>query len=246
VLSAGVGPGDPAVIFVQQFLQVSPATGFFGQLTTKAVRDYQAGLGLSVSGNVDAATWEAVLTGRRPPTVAPPTTPTPPKPAAPTIPTPKYPLPANPTAADRAVVHALAQVGKPYVLGGNGPAVFDCSGLIQQAYLSAGVKLPRLASQQRFAGTRVNIDQLLPGDLLYYQDGSSPRKGHISMYAGNGLVVEAANPRRGVRIRTLHERWYRDRFVTAVRVGCPTRSPSACGRAVAPRNGRAGAAPTRP
>jgi cell wall-associated NlpC family hydrolase len=116
-------------------------------------------------------------------------------------------------------VFALAQVGKPYVLGGNGPAVFDCSGLIQQAYLKAGVKLPRLASQQRFAGTRVTLDQLLPGDLLYYQDGSSPRKGHISMYAGNGLVVEAANPRRGVRIRTLNERWYRDRFVAAVRVG---------------------------
>ena len=113
---------------------------------------------------------------------------------------------------------ALAQVGKPYVLGGNGPAVFDCSGLIQQAYLTGGVKLPRLASQQRFAGTRVEIDQLLPGDLLYYQDGSSPRRGHISMYAGNGLVVEAANPRRGVRIRTLHEPWYRDRFVAAVRV----------------------------
>ena len=81
------------------------------------------------------------------------------------------------------------------------------------------MKLPRLASQQRFAGTQVAIDQLLPGDLLYYQDGSSPRKGHISMYAGNGLVVEAANPRRGVRIRTLHERWYRDRFVAAVRIG---------------------------
>ena len=113
---------------------------------------------------------------------------------------------------------ALAQVGKPYVLGGNGPAVFDCSGLIQQAYLTGGVKLPRLASQQRFAGTRVEIDQLLPGDLLYYQDGSSPRRGHISMYAGNGLVVEAANPRRGVRIRTLLEPWYRDRFVAAVRI----------------------------
>jgi cell wall-associated NlpC family hydrolase len=39
------------------------------------------------------------------------------------------------------------------------------------------------------------------------------------MYAGDGLVVEAANPRRGVRVRTLHEAWYRDRFVAAVRIG---------------------------
>ena len=218
LLTPGMGPGDPAVVYVQQYLRVSPATGFFGKLTTGAVTAYQAGLPIPVTGTVDAATWEAILTGRTV-TVVPPTTPTPPKPAAPTIPTPTYTLPENPTVADRAVVFALAQVGKPYVLGGNGPAVFDCSGLIQQAYLTAGVKLPRLASQQRFAGTRVEIDQLLPGDLLYYQDGSSPRRGHISMYAGNGLVVEAANPRRGVRIRTLLEPWYRDRFVAAVRIG---------------------------
>ena len=219
LLTPGMGPGDPAVVYVQQYLRVSPATGFFGKLTTSAVTAYQAGLPIPVTGTVDAATWEAILTGRQVTPVTPPTTPTPPKPAAPTIPTPTYTLPENPTVADRAVVFALAQVGKPYVLGGNGPAVFDCSGLIQQAYLTAGVKLPRLASQQRFAGTRVEIDQLLAGDLLYYQDGSSPRRGHISMYAGNGLVVEAANPRRGVRIRTLHEPWYRDRFVAAVRIG---------------------------
>jgi cell wall-associated NlpC family hydrolase len=219
LLTPGMGPGDPAVVYVQQYLRVSPATGFFGKLTTAAVTAYQAGLVLPVTGTVDAATWEAILTGRTVAPGAPTTAPPPPKPAAPTIPTPTYTLPENPTAADRAVVFALAQVGKPYVLGGNGPAVFDCSGLVQQAYLSAGVKLPRLASQQRFAGTRVQIDQLLPGDLLYYQDGSSPRRGHISMYAGNGLVVEAANPRRGVRIRTLDERWYRDRFVAAVRIG---------------------------
>ena len=114
---------------------------------------------------------------------------------------------------------ALAQVGKTYVLGGNGPDVFDCSGLVQQAYLTAGVRLPRLASQQRFAGVEVPVDQLLPGDLLYYQEGSSPRSGHISMYAGNGLAVEAANPRRGVRVRALNEAWYADRFVSAIRIG---------------------------
>ena len=215
LLSPGMGPADPAVVFVQKYLRVSPATGYFGRLTTAAVKAYQAGLGIGATGTVDATTWDALLAGR---TAVPTPATAPPTPAPATIPTPAYALPANPTAADRAVVFALAQVGKPYVLGGNGPEVFDCSGLIQQAFLASGVKLPRLASQQRFAGTEVSVDQLLPGDLLYYQDGSSPRKGHISMYAGNGLVVEAANPRRGVRIRTLHERWYRDRFVAAVRI----------------------------
>ena len=219
VLTSGMGPGDPAVTYVQQYLRVSPATGFFGRLTTSAVTAYQAGLAIPVTGTVDAGTWEAILTGRAVPPTAPTAPSAAPTPAPATIPTPAFTLPENPTSGDRAVVFALAQVGKPYVLGGNGPAVFDCSGLVQQAYLTAGVKLPRLASQQRFAGTRVSIDSLRAGDLLYYQDGSSPRKGHISMYVGDGLVVEAANPRRGVRIRTLHEAWYRDRFVAAVRIG---------------------------
>ncbi len=213
LLVTGAGPSDPAVIYVQKYLGVTPATGYYGTLTTRAVTAYQKGIGIAVNGGVDAATWDAILAGRVPAPVAAPPTPSPA-----TIRTPDYALPANPTPADRALVYALAQVGKPYVLGGNGPAVYDCSGLVQQAYLSAGVKLPRLASQQRFAGTEVSIDTLLPGDLLYYQDGSSPRRGHISMYAGDGLVVEAANPRRGVRMRTLNEAWYRDRFVAAVRI----------------------------
>jgi cell wall-associated NlpC family hydrolase len=219
LLSRGMGPGDPAVVFVQQYLRVSPASGFFGKLTTGAVAAYQAGLGIPVTSTVDGPTWDAILAGRTVAPIVAPTAPTPPSPSAPKIATPTFVLPENPTAADRAVLFALAQVGKPYVLGGNGPAVFDCSGLTQQAYLTGGVRLPRLASQQRFAGTEVSIDALLPGDLLYYQDGASQRRGHISMYAGNGLVVEAANPRRGVRIRTLHEAWYRDRFVAAIRVG---------------------------
>jgi cell wall-associated NlpC family hydrolase len=230
LLKSGMGPGDPAVTYVQTFLRVTPTTGYFGTLTKGAVTAYQKALGISATGNVGPKTWAAILAGRTAPTaqataVSPPATaPTsrstaPSAPAGPPPGTPTYELPADPAAREVALVYALAQVGKRYVLGGNGPEVFDCSGLVQQAYLSAGVRLPRLASQQRFAGTKVGLDQLLPGDLLYYQDGSSVRKGHISMYVGNGLAVEAANPRRGVRVRPLDEAWYRDRFVAAVRIG---------------------------
>lgn len=233
----GDGPGNPAVIFVQRYLKVVPQSGYFGAMTREAVLAYQRGLGITASGVVGPNTWQAIFDGKvvdttvaadagatdpEAPTVsADATSAAPPAPTTPTpgtIPTPTYTLPANPTAADKALVFALAQVGKPYVLGGNGPEVFDCSGLVQQAYLTAGVTLPRLASQQQFSGTEVTLENLLPGDLLYYQDGSSPRRGHISMYAGNGLVVEAANPRRGVRMRTLNESWYAERFVRATHI----------------------------
>lgn len=223
------GSSGPAVVYVQQYLSVTPASGYFGSLTKAAVKKYQKGMGITASGTIGPLTWTAILAGRRP--AATPSTPaptaTPEAPDTPTTPTtPATPVtPVSPaidddsTAGEIALAYALAQVGKKYVLGGNGPNVFDCSGLVQQAYLRAGIKLPRLASQQRYAGTRVSLSELLPGDLLYYQDGTSPRKGHISMYAGNGLAVEAANPRRGVRIRALNEPWYRDRFVAATRIG---------------------------
>lgn len=204
-LYRSLGPGHPAVVFVQRYLNVTPDSGFYGTLTTAAVTAYQRGLSLRVTGRVNPSTWNAILAERRVPGAIPPSA-------------PSKPLPRGTGLADRALAYALAQVGKRYVLGGNGPDVFDCSGLVQQAYLRVGISLPRLASQQRFAGTNVSLRDLRPGDLLYYQDGPSPRSGHISMYAGDGMAVEAANPRRGVRMRGLNEPWYRDRFVAATRV----------------------------
>ena len=93
LLAPGTGPGDPAVVYVQQYLRVSPATGFFGTLTTSAVKAYQAGLPLPVTGTVDEATWVAILAGRTVTPAAPPTTTVPPTPAAPKIPTPTFTLP---------------------------------------------------------------------------------------------------------------------------------------------------------
>lgn len=130
-----------------------------------------------------------------------------------------YTSPPNPTPEQQALAYALAQVGKRYVLGATGPDAFDCSGLTQQSYRNAGITLPRLASEQINVGTRVGLTDLAPGDLLYYQSNSSPRSGHIAMYAGEGLVVEAANPRKGVRLRPMDDSWYVKRFVAATRVG---------------------------
>ncbi len=88
---------------------------------------------------------------------------------------------------------ALSQVGKPYRRGGTGNGGWDCSGLVSAAYRSAGVSLPHSSGAIGREGRAVPAGQWRPGDVI-----SSP--GHVALYLGNGLMVEAANPHAGVRV----------------------------------------------
>ncbi|HEY8038684.1 MAG TPA: NlpC/P60 family protein [Polyangiaceae bacterium] len=98
--------------------------------------------------------------------------------------------PAGPRA--RAVVaFAASQVGKRYCWGGTGPECFDCSGLVQQAWRSAGVRLPRTSGAIASELSEVPLDEVRPGDILWWP-------GHVGIYAGNGWTVEALDARHGV------------------------------------------------
>ena len=98
--------------------------------------------------------------------------------------------------AAAAVAFARAQLGKPYLWGGTGPAGFDCSGLVQAAWAAAGVALPRTTYSQINAGTRVARTGLLPGDLVFYHAGIS----HVGLYVGDGRIVHAPSPGAPVRL----------------------------------------------
>ena len=102
----------------------------------------------------------------------------------------------TPSAAGRvAVAWALAQLGKPYLWGGTGPDAFDCSGLTSQAWLHAGVQIPRVSEDQWARLQHIELNQLRPGDLVIYFAGAS----HVALYIGGGLVVVA--PHTGAVIR---------------------------------------------
>ncbi|MGW2396170.1 C40 family peptidase [Kitasatospora sp. NPDC001664] len=102
-------------------------------------------------------------------------------------------------AGARAIAEALGQLGRPYVWGGAGPEVFDCSGLTSWAWQHAGTPIPR-TSQDQWAGlTRVPLHELRPGDLVIYDPGAT----HVSMYLGGGLVVHAPHPGTVVKIAPL-------------------------------------------
>jgi cell wall-associated NlpC family hydrolase len=114
--------------------------------------------------------------------------------------------------AERAVTFALAQRGKPYRWGAEGPAAFDCSGLTWAAWRAAGLTIPRTAAGQLAALPRVR-GRIRPGDLLIYRtDGPSRR--HVAMVVGRGRMVEARG--RGIPVRSTS---IRPGYLGAVRPG---------------------------
>lgn len=102
--------------------------------------------------------------------------------------------------ANAAVQYALSKVGSRYVWGTSGENTFDCSGLTSWAYRQVGINITRSSrAQWSSVGTRVSKSELRPGDLVFYYSPVS----HVGLYIGNGKIVDAANPRRGVRVTSL-------------------------------------------
>ncbi|MET8937559.1 C40 family peptidase [Streptomyces rubiginosohelvolus] len=110
------------------------------------------------------------------------------------------------------VAFAKAQVGDAYVSGGTGPNAWDCSGLVQAAYRTAGIDLPRVSQSQSTAGTQVSLDNLQPGDILYW--GGAGSAYHVAIYVGGGEFVGAQNSSTGTVQRSMDY----DRPTGAVRV----------------------------
>ncbi|MFE3829257.1 C40 family peptidase [Streptomyces sp. NPDC059092] len=94
------------------------------------------------------------------------------------------------------VAFAQAQVGDAYIMGSTGPNAWDCSGLVQAAFSQIGVDLPRVSQDQSVAGTQVSLDNLQPGDILYW--GGAGSAYHTAIYIGGGEFVGAQNPSKGV------------------------------------------------
>ncbi|MFM1727683.1 NlpC/P60 family protein [Prescottella soli] len=101
------------------------------------------------------------------------------------------PLPIASPRALGALAAATTQAGKRYVWGGNGPDVWDCSGLVQWAFRSVGINMPRTSQEMaRFTGGMlVPLSALQPGDVITMD--TYDIAGHVGIYAGNGMVFNA-------------------------------------------------------
>jgi peptidoglycan DL-endopeptidase CwlO len=123
---------------------------------------------------------------------------------------------AGPTGsqADTAVAFVFSQLGCAYSYGSTGPCStgFDCSGLVMSAWAAAGITIPRDTFEQWAALPHVSTSDLQPGDLLYY-DGI----GHVAMYVGQGMIIDAPTEGEPVREIPMDTAWYADSLDGAAR-----------------------------
>ncbi|MCX8522043.1 MAG: C40 family peptidase [Rhodoferax sp.] len=121
--------------------------------------------------------------------------------------------------ASELVTNAFGFLGVPYRRGGNSAETgFDCSGLVRTLYQqTAGLLLPRKASDQAAATEKIDKKELLPGDLVFF---NTMRRAfsHVGIYVGNGKFVHAPKPGGEVRVDDLGTSYWAKRFDGARRV----------------------------
>ena len=115
--------------------------------------------------------------------------------------------PADGGKVETAISYARQQLGEAYVLGGMGPNVWDCSGITKASYAAAGIYIGTHSATNQFntmAAERrlVPLNQAVRGDLMWYSQESAFNgdKYHVVIYLGGGMMLEAPNPARTVRI----------------------------------------------
>lgn len=117
---------------------------------------------------------------------------------------------------DSIVAEAISYLGVPYVYGGTSPSGFDCSGLVNYIYMQNGYPVNRTADSLMNNG--VAVESLMPGDLVFFANGSGGSIGHVGIYIGDGQFVHASSGSGQVRISNLDESYYASYYCGARRI----------------------------
>lgn len=102
------------------------------------------------------------------------------------------------TASRQALINYAKQfLGNPYVYGGTSLTDgADCSGFVQQIFKNFGIKTGRSSRDQIENAQSITFEELQPGDLIFYSSGDYVN--HVAIYAGDGVIIHAANSRTGI------------------------------------------------
>lgn len=107
-------------------------------------------------------------------------------------------------------------IGTPYKWAGTTVQGFDCSGFILHIFKQFNTKLPRTSKSQSEVGSKVDKEDLIPGDLVFF-DTSGKGISHAGIYIGEGKFAHSSSS-KGVSISKLSDSYYEKRYITARRV----------------------------
>ncbi|WP_432357406.1 C40 family peptidase [Sporosarcina sp. UB5] len=126
---------------------------------------------------------------------------------------------AEASSSDTATITETASslVGIKYAYGGTTKAGFDCSGFVTYVFKQHGIKLSRTSSGMYASGTKVEKDDLIEGDLVFFNT-SGKGVSHVGIYIGDGKFAHASTS-KGVSIAKLNDpHYWGKRYVGAKRI----------------------------
>lgn len=176
---------------VELHYTINNIDGDFGPETETAVKKFQTDRGLEVDGIIGETTYKALMNKEMPPN-------------------------RSSSIVRNIMRAAYSVIGTPYVFGGTSPYGFDCSGFTQYAFARAGVHIPRTADSQLYAGRQIPMNNLRPGDLVFfttYEPGAS----HCGIYVGNGNFIHAGSS-TGVTVSSAFTGYWGARYYGACRI----------------------------
>ncbi len=188
---------------VQQYLhrigQQVEDTGVFDDQTLAAVQQYQYSHFLPVSGDIDDVT-STLMFGQ------------------PDIPEDLFGGHGNEWIPISILQISERYLGIPYVWGGASPETgFDCSGLVQYVFAQLGVAIPRTADEQFSYGYYVEKEQLLPGDLVFFET-YEPGPSHIGIYYNEHYFIHADSSSGMVTFDSLDRAYREETYLGARRL----------------------------
>jgi uncharacterized protein YgiM (DUF1202 family) len=126
---------------------------------------------------------------------------------------------ANGDVRSAVVEYAKQYIGTKYKYGGRSPSSgFDCSGFVYYVFKNFGYSLNPGASTQLKSVTKITKAELLPGDLVFFNNGSAKGASHVGIYVGDNKFIHAVKPGYSLTITSLDDNYYARYYVASGRV----------------------------